>query len=55
MAHFIPTKTTVDAVETSKLFIQNIFHLHGFPKAIVSDRDPKFTSTCSSLSRHNFD
>ena len=44
MAHFIPTRTTVDAVETAKL----IFCLHGFPNAIFIDRDPKFTSKLTS-------
>ena len=28
----------------SKYFVQNIFHLHGFPDPIVSDSDAKFTS-----------
>jgi hypothetical protein len=44
MAHFIATMTTADAVETAKLFIQNIIRLHGSPKVIVSDRGPKFIS-----------
>src|SRR3954463_12436004 len=44
MTHFIPTKTNVTAPQTAKLFFNNIFRLHGLPKVIVSDRDPKFTS-----------
>jgi hypothetical protein len=41
-AHFIATKTAVSAPEVAQLFIDNIFRLHGLPKTIVSDRDPRF-------------
>ena len=44
MCHFLPTTKSVTAKETADLFIKNIFRLHGLPKSIVSDRDPKFTS-----------
>jgi len=44
MAHFIPTHTTADAVQVAELFIEHVFKLHGLPKIIISDRDPKFTS-----------
>ena len=43
MCHFIPTKTTIDAEGTARLFVDNIFRLHGMPDSIVSDRDPRFT------------
>ncbi|MCO5597091.1 hypothetical protein L7F22_051165 [Adiantum nelumboides] len=43
MAHFIPCKITVPAPDIASLFIQHIFRIHGLPKSIVSDRDPKFT------------
>ena len=43
-AHFIPTHTSVTAPEVAKLFFVNIFRLHGLPRVIISDRDPKFTS-----------
>lgn len=42
MVHCIPTTTTVTAEEVSKLYVNNIFRLHGLPTVIVSDRDPKF-------------
>jgi hypothetical protein len=45
MAHFIPTHTKVDADEAAQLFFTHIFRLHGLPSSIVSDRDPKFTSS----------
>jgi len=44
MAHFIATKTTATAVDVAQTFIDQVFRLHGIPKSIVSDRDPKFTS-----------
>src|SRR5713226_3283742 len=42
--HFIPVKSTHQTDDIEKIFMKEIFKLHGFPKAIVSDRDVKFTS-----------
>jgi len=42
--HFIPTVTKVTAPEVAQLFFDHVFRLHGLPKVIVSDRDPKFIS-----------
>ena len=44
MAHFIPTTTNADAPSTANLFFNHVFRIHGLPKKIISDRDPKFTS-----------
>ena len=44
MAHFIPTQTQVNAPDLARLFLDNIVRLHGFPRSIVSDRDPRFLS-----------
>ncbi|KYQ96678.1 LTR-retrotransposon skipper [Tieghemostelium lacteum] len=44
MVHLIPTTSNVTADGVAKLFIDNIWRLHGIPKVIISDRDPKFTS-----------
>ncbi|GJP67796.1 hypothetical protein CLOP_g24567 [Closterium sp. NIES-67] len=44
MAHFAPCRTTITAEETAKLFISTVVRMHGLPLAIISDRDPKFTS-----------
>ncbi|GJP67626.1 hypothetical protein CLOP_g24423, partial [Closterium sp. NIES-67] len=44
MAHFAACKTTITAEQTAKLFLTNIVRLHGIPSAIISDRDPRFTS-----------
>jgi len=44
MAHFIATQTIADAVKVAELFIGNILKLHGLPKIIIPDRDPKIIS-----------
>jgi hypothetical protein len=46
IAHFIPlqkdSKTTTDL---AKIFVKEIWKLHGLPTDIVSVRDSRFTST----------
>ena len=42
--HFIPVKSTHKTDDIANIFLKDIFKLHGLPKAIVSDRDVKFTS-----------
>ena len=44
-SHFILVNSTYKADSIAKIFMKEIFKLHGFPKAIISDRDTKFTST----------
>ncbi|GJP64510.1 hypothetical protein CLOP_g21488 [Closterium sp. NIES-67] len=44
MAHFTPCRMTITSEQTAKLFISTVVRLHEIPKAIVSDRDPRFTS-----------
>ena len=41
-AHFILVKTTYKAANIADIFLKQIFRLHGIPKVIISDRDPKF-------------
>ena len=43
-AHFVATRATIDAVETSELYFQTVYRLHGLSRSIVSDRDPRFTA-----------
>jgi hypothetical protein len=42
--HFIPLKTTHKATNVTNIFMREGARLHGIPKTILSDRDPKFTS-----------
>jgi hypothetical protein len=43
MVHFVPChKEITVAKETDELFIDNIYKLHGVPKVIVYDKDPRF-------------
>ena len=42
--HFILVKSTYKTDSIAKIFMKEILRLHGFPKEIVFDRDPKFTS-----------
>ena len=42
VTHFIPVKTTYKAANIADIFLKQIFRLHGIPKVIISDRDPKF-------------
>jgi hypothetical protein len=44
-AHFIPTVKTATGADIADLYIRDIFRLHGASRSIVSDRDPKFTSS----------
>lgn len=44
MVHFAPTVTSVTPPQLAQLFFNTVFRYHGFPRSIVSDRDPRFTS-----------
>jgi transposase InsO family protein len=41
-AHFIPTNTTITTLGAARLFLQNVWKLHGLPHSIVSDCGPQF-------------
>ncbi len=43
-AYFIPTKDNLTAKEVAKLFLDRVYSNHGMPRAIISDRDARFTS-----------
>ena len=43
-AHFLAVRMTFTLEEFYRLYIREIFRLHGVPISIVSDRDPRFTA-----------
>ena len=43
-AHFIPIKMTHSLEQLAELYVREVVRLHGVPKAIISDRDARFTS-----------
>ena len=48
MAHFVPIvfgEGNSVAKELAKIFLREVWRLHGLPNDIVSDRDTRFTST----------
>jgi len=44
MVHVAPTTKKITSTGYARLLLDNVIRLHGFPKAIISDRDPRFTS-----------
>ncbi|RZK39669.1 MAG: hypothetical protein EOO61_07030 [Hymenobacter sp.] len=44
MAHFMPCTKDITAEQTSTLFTDRVFRLHGLPQNIISDRGPQFNS-----------
>ena len=43
-AHFLPVKSTYTASKYAKIYLDQIFRLHGVPLSIISDRGPQFSS-----------
>ena len=43
-SHFVLVKSTHKIGDIAKIFMRAIFIFHGLPKAIVSNKDAKFTS-----------
>jgi hypothetical protein len=43
-SHFILMKTTHMTTNVVDIYMREVARLHGIPKTIVSDKDPKFTS-----------
>ena len=41
-SHIIPLKFTYKAINIVDIFMKEIYRLHGVPKILLSDRDPKF-------------
>jgi hypothetical protein len=47
VVHFVPIKMIHTTINIAEIYMKEIYRLHGIPKAIVSDRDTKFTSNFS--------
>ena len=43
-AHFIAIDSQFKASQVAQVFMKEIYRLHGMPKEIISNRDPKFLS-----------
>jgi hypothetical protein len=43
-AHFLPLRHPYIATSVAKVFLDQVYKLHGLPQSIVSNRDPIFTS-----------
>jgi hypothetical protein len=41
-ARFLPVHTTYTAKKYAKIYLDQIVHLHGIPKTIISDRGAQF-------------
>ena len=44
-AHFLPINVEDSVEKLDKLYVDKIMRLHGVPVSIVSDQDPRFTSS----------
>ena len=42
--HVIACKKSITAAELARMFFQEVIRLHGVPRVIISDQDPRFTS-----------
>ena len=42
MARFVPCHKEITSEESTYVFINHCYRLHGVPRVIVSDKDPKF-------------
>jgi len=43
-AHFIPVNTTHKERNIVEIYMKKVSKIHGVPKVMISDKDPKFTS-----------
>jgi hypothetical protein len=43
-AHLVPCKSNLTAQGTADLYYRDVFHLHGIPKKVFSNRGPQFAA-----------
>jgi len=43
-SHFIACKKTLSADGLARMFLQHVYRLHGLPRTLTTDRDPRVTS-----------
>jgi hypothetical protein len=48
-AHFIALRHPFTALSVARLFLDNVYKLHGMPQAILSNHDKVFTSNLWKL------
>lgn len=44
MVHYVPCKKSITSAEMARLFVREVIRLHGWPKVLISDRDPRSDS-----------
>jgi hypothetical protein len=44
MVHLVAVPETITAEGSARVFVDTVFRLHGLPRELVSDRDPRFTA-----------
>ena len=44
MVHLVAVNESISAHGCARVFIDTVFRLHGLPRELVSDRDPRFTA-----------
>ena len=42
MVYFAPCTKEISTNQYAKLFVDNVFRLHGTPEVIISNQDPRF-------------
>ena len=52
VAHFSPMRASYTTSSVVHVFLEDIVHLHGIPRRIISDRDPVFTSALWTSLQH---
>src|SRR5258707_4551036 len=45
--HAVPTVTSLDSAGVARLFLEHVWHHHGLPEEVISDRGPAFVSNFS--------